>query len=398
VKKNQLSFFDVMKKAVIIIPTYNEAGTIEKTLWAIDEVIPNINNWEMEVLIVDDSSPDGTGKVVTEVGKKIPYVHLFTNAKKAGLGGAYLKGMAQAFGKMGADVIFEFDADLSHDPKKLPELLAKIDEGYDLVLGSRYVRGGSIPQDWGIHRKFLSVVGNVMIAAILTDFSIHDWTAGYRAITKKVYESVKDEMTGDSFAGYTFQIGFLHKTRRKGFRVAEVPIKFVDREVGESKLGMEYIKNTLLYITKVRINELIHHRLFKFIVVGGIGAVLQLSSLQLFRRFFPYQISYFLSVELAVLSNFIFSNIWTFADKAIGAAQIPFKFLQFNLTSFGSILIQQVLAFITENYIGLFALFTLPIISMEVDTGLVSAVVGILLGMFWNFFAYSRIIWRKKKK
>lgn len=387
-----------MKKAIIIIPTYNEAGTIEKTLLAVDEVLASIKNWEMEVLIVDDSSPDGTGKVVTNVSKKLPYVHLFTNAKKSGLGGAYLKGMAQAFGPMKADVVFEFDADLSHDPKKIPELLAKIDQGYDMALGSRYIPGGSIPEDWGWHRKFLSVFGNMLIATILTDFSIHDWTAGYRAITKKVYEAVKDEMTSESFAGYTFQIGFLHKTKRKGFTVAEVPIQFIDREVGESKLGMEYIKNTLLYIIKVRLKELMHHRIFRFVIVGGIGALIQLSTLQLFRRAFPYQLSYFFSVELAVLSNFIFSNLWTFADKAIGAAQIPFKFIQFNLASFGSILIQQILAFVTENFIGIFVLFTLPIITLKIDTGLVSAVVGILTGMFWNFFAYNTIIWKKKAK
>lgn len=386
-----------MKKAVIIIPTYNEAGGIEKTLHAVDAVVKHIKDWQMEVLIVDDSSPDGTGKVVAEVSKKIPYVHLLTNPKKSGLGGAYLKGMAHAFGPMKADVIFEFDADLSHDPKKIPELLAKIDQGYDLVLGSRYIKGGSIPQNWGLHRKILSVFGNILIATILTNFSIHDWSAGYRAITKKVYEAVKDEMTSESFAGYTFQIGFLHKTIRKGFKVTEVPIQFVDREVGESKLGMEYIKNTLLYIIKARINEIVHHRLFKFVIVGGVGAMIQLGTLQIFRRFFPYQLSYFFSVELAVLSNFIFSNIWTFSDNTIEMARIPGKFLQFNAASFGSILIQQALAFIVENFIGIFTLFTLPILAMKIDTGLVSAVVGILLGMFWNFFAYSRIIWKKKK-
>ncbi len=385
-----------MKTAIIIIPTYNEAKTIEKTLFAVDEVVKTIKNWQMLVLIVDDSSPDGTGKVVTSIGKKLSYVHLLTNPQKAGLGGAYLKGMAKAFGEMKADVVFEFDADLSHDPKKLPELLAKIDEGCDMVLGSRYIPGGSIPQNWGIHRKILSGFGNLLIASVLFDFSIRDWSAGYRAITKKVYEAVKGEMTQESFAGYTFQIGFLHKAKKKGFKVAEIPIHFVDREVGESKLGVEYIKNTLFYILKVRLQEIIQHRIFKFVIVGGIGAVVQLGSLQLIRRVFPYQVSYFLSVEMAVLSNFIFSNIWTFADKAISVVHIPGKFLQFNLASFGSIAIQQVLAFFVENFLGIFPLFTLPLLHISVDTGLVSAVVGILLGMFWNFFAYTRIVWKKK--
>lgn len=386
-----------MKKAVIIIPTYNESKTIERTVRAVDEQLSRISShWGVEILIVDDSSPDGTGNVVTSIGKELKYVHLLTNPKKAGLGGAYLKGMAKAFGDMNADVIFEFDADLSHDPKKIPNFLQKIDDGYDMVLGSRYISGGSIPDDWGFHRKFLSVVGNIIIMTILSDFSIRDWTTGYRAITKKVYESVKEEMGGDRFTGYTFQIGFLHKTVRKGFKIAEVPINFVDRTEGESKLGMEYIKNTLLYIIKVRIKEILHHRLFKFVMVGGLGAVVQLGSLQIFRRFLPYQLSYFFSVELAVLSNFIWSNLWTFSDRALSLVQIPWKFVQFNLASFGSILIQQVLAFIVENTVGLIPLFIVPFIGFEVDSGLFFAVVGILLGMFWNFFAYSRIVWKKK--
>lgn len=385
-----------MKTAIIIIPTYNEAKTIEKTLFAVDEVVKTIKNWQMMVLIVDDSSPDGTGKVVTSIGKKLSYVHLLTNPQKAGLGGAYLKGMAKAFGEMKADVAFEFDADLSHDPKKLPELLAKIDEGYDMVLGSRYIPGGSIPQDWGVHRKILSGFGNLLIAVVLFDFSIKDWSAGYRAITKKVYDAVKDEMTKESFAGYTFQIGFLHKAKKKGFKVAEIPIHFVDREVGESKLGVEYIKNTLLYILKVRLDEILHHRVFKFAAVGGFGAVVQLGSLQLLRLTLPYQLANFFSIELAVLSNFLLNNVWTFSDKKIALSEFPFKFIQFNLASFGSVLIQVALAFTVKNTLGIFPLFTLPVVNMTVDTGLVTAVVGILLGMFWNFFAYSKIVWKKK--
>jgi dolichol-phosphate mannosyltransferase len=297
---------------------------------------------------------------------------------------------------MKADVVFEFDADLSHDPQKLHEFLAKIDEGYDLVLGSRYISGGSIPNDWGWNRKFLSVVGNLVIMLVLTDFRIRDWTTGYRAIRKKVYDSIQEEMHSDRFSGYTFQIGFLHKTVRKGFKVAEVPINFVDRVNGHSKLGSEYIKNTLLYIMKVRIKEILEHRLFKFIVVGSFGAVVQLGSLSIFRKFFPYQLSYFFSVEMAVISNFIWSNLWTFSDRKLSPAQLPGKFIQFNLASAGSIVIQQVLAFAGETYIGFISLFTLPIINFEVDTGLMYAVLGILLGMFWNFFAYSKIIWKRK--
>ena len=388
-----------MKKAVIIIPTYNEAKTIEKTIDAIDEQQSKVPaSWKVEVLVVDDSSPDGTGEVVKKIGHKFSYVHLLTNPKKSGLGGAYLKGMGYAFGEKKADVIFEFDADLSHDPTKIPDFLKKIDEGYDMVLGSRYMPGGSIPADWGLHRKFLSVFGNMFIRFVLTDFRIKDWTTGYRALTKKVYEAVKAEMSNERFTGYTFQIAFLHSAKQKGFKITEVPFHFIDREVGESKLGAEYIKNNLIFIMKLRLKEILQHRLFRFVVVGGVGAVIQLGSLQLFRKAFPYQLAYFFSVELAVMSNFTWSNLWTFSDRALSAAQIPAKFFQFNLASFGSIAIQQALAFIVDNTIGeLIVIFVIPFIHFPVDAGIFFAVVGILLGMFWNFFAYNTIVWKKKK-
>lgn len=385
-----------MKKAVVIIPTYNERKNIDRTLTAVLGVFDTIKNWKMQVLVVDDTSPDKTYELVTARGKKDPRVHLLINPQKSGLGGAYLKGMAKAFTEMNADLIFEFDADLQHDPKRIPALLAKIDEGYDFVLGSRYIPGGSIPHTWSFVRKFLSVVGNIIIMVVLTDFRIRDWTAGYRAITRKVYDAVAAEMHGERFTGYTFQIGFLHKTVRKGFKVAEVPIHFADRTEGESKLGPEYIKNTLMYIFKVRLQEIITHRIFKFVIVGGIGAMIQLSTLQLYRLFLPYQLAFFLSIESAVVSNFVLNNLWTFADRKLKLPQIPLKFLQFNLASGGSILIQQAVAFIGQYGIGLFTLFTLPFISFTIDTGLIYAVVGILIGMFWNFFAYNRFVWKKK--
>lgn len=385
-----------MKQAIVIIPTYNERENVTNVIPLLLSVFKQINNWNLGILIVDDTSPDKTYEVVEELAEKHPQLHLLINKKKSGLGGAYLKGMEYAFGKLGADAVFEFDADLSHDATQIPEFLKRIDQGSDLVLGSRYVKGGGIPDDWGFHRKFLSVVGNIIIMTVLTDFSIRDWTTGFRAITKPVYEAVLPELNSERFTGYTFQIGFLHKAVRKGFKIAEVPFKFVDRTIGHSKLGPEYIKNTLLYIFKVRIQEIIHHRIFKFAMVGGIGALVQLTTLQLWRQFFPYQVAFFLGIECAVVSNFILNNLWTFADRKLSLAQIPVKFVQFNLASAGSILIQQAVALFGEFVIGLFALFTVPLINLTVDTGQIYAVLGILIGMFWNFFAYSRFIWRAK--
>ncbi len=395
-----------MPKAFVIIPTYNERENIAKVIPLLLSVFKDCRGWEMGIVVVDDTSPDKTYEVVEALTKKHAQIHLVLNKQKSGLGGAYLKGMAHAFGELKADVVFEFDADLSHDATRIPAFLQKIDEGYDLVLGSRYVTGGGIPADWGIHRKFLSVVGNLFIMTVLTDFRIRDWTTGYRAITRRVYDAVSPELHSEQFSGYAFQVGFLHKAVRKGFKVAEVPFVFVDRTIGHSKLGAEYIKNALFFILKVRIAEIMSSRIFKFVIVGGLGAMTQLISLQLFRNFIPglnligisaFQMATLLSIEAAVVLNFLLSNLWTFADRKLKVIEWPIKFIQFNIASMGSILIQFVLNTLGEKFIGLFALFTIPLTQFDVDTGLVFAVVGILVGMFWNFFAYSNLIWRAKK-
>jgi dolichol-phosphate mannosyltransferase len=383
--------------AIVIIPTYNERENIQKVIPLLVDVFTRITHWQMEILVVDDSSPDKTADIVSELQKKYKNVHLLVNQHKSGLGGAYLKGMEKAFGDLKADVVFEFDADLSHDPQKIPAFLSAIDQGADMVLGSRYIPGGGIPDDWGIHRKFLSVIGNIIIMVVLTDFRIRDWTGGYRAITKKVYQAVSPEMHSEKFSGYTFQIGFLHKAVKKGFKIKEVPFKFLDRTIGESKMGMEYIKNTLLYILKVRIKDILSHRVFKFLMAGGMGAMVQFIALALWRHVAPYQLAYFLAVECAVVSNFIINNVWTFADRKLKVAQLPGKFVQFNLASSGSIIIQQIIAFLGEKLIGTsLVLLILPIINFKIDTGMAFAVVGILIGMFWNFFAYNFFIWKKK--
>jgi dolichol-phosphate mannosyltransferase len=390
-----------MKQAVVIIPTYNERGNIEKTIAALLAVFKTITDWKMDVLVVDDTSPDKTYELVGEISQKHKQVHLYINKKKAGLGGAYLKGMEYAFSKLNADVVFEFDADLSHDPSKIPLFLKSIDAGSDMVLGSRYVPGGSIPQNWGLHRKILSVTANLIIMVVFTNFSIRDWTSGYRAITKKVYTAVHPLVQSDQFSGYAFQIGFLYHALRKGFKIdPNIPYHFVDREIGESKVGPEYIKNTLFFIFKMRLKEILQTKLFKFAFTGGIGALVQLTSLQIWWSMFAfsasrYEVANFLSIETAIFSNFLINNCWTFADTKIERADAPKKFLQFNLASAGSIIIQMLIAFSGKRLIGLFDMFTIPLVHLTINTGMIFAVIGILVGMTWNFFAYTHFIWKK---
>ena len=234
--------------------------------------------------------------------------------------------MKYAVEKLNPDIFFEFDADLSHDPKLVPQFLAKLEEGYDLVLGSRYIKGGAIPDNWGLKRKFYSVVGNMIIMFVLTDFSIRDWTTGYRAIRRYVYDKVHPLLGEERFFGYTFQIGFLHKAVRAGFKAGEVPLKFVDRTLGRSKLGAEYIKNTLIYIFKARFFELL--RFFKFAVVGSLGLVIQTALYWILGfgiKIVSPTVATILGGQLAILSNFILNNVWTFGDRKITSIPVLLK-------------------------------------------------------------------------
>ncbi len=390
------------KKAVIIIPTYNERENIAKIVPEIFSTVAKIANYQIEILVVDDTSPDKTYAVVEKMQKQFPHLHLLVNPKKSGLGGAYLKGMKEAFGSMRADYIFEFDADGSHDPQRLPAFFAKLDEGYDFVIGGRYRKGGSIDPNWPWLRKFYSVFGNFVIMLVLTDFRIGDWTSGYRAISKKVYQAVVKEMSGKRFSGYTWQIGFLHKAVRKKFKITEIPIHFVDRKIGQSKLGSEYIKNTLIYIFKARLTEIIHSRVFKFAITGGIGTLVQLLSFALMRKFIfissslgQIQMANFLSIELAIISNFIFNSCWTFADRKLDKKQILPKFFQFNFASGGSVIIQLLLMWLFVFFFGKGVFFEIgQLFTVYKET--LYQILGIFIALFINYYIYNHWIWKKQ--
>ena len=407
-----------ISRAVIITPTYNERPNIKRLIPAIARVFEQIEGWDMKLLVVDDSSPDGTADEVRQLQKKYKFVELLVNPQKCGLGGAYLRGMDQAFNKLGAEVVFELDADMSHDPKKIPAFLREIESGADMVLGSRYIAGGSIPANWGLHRKFLSVFGNFTIALILGSRAVRDWTTGYRAIRRSVYEKVHEDLSDEQFSGYTFQIGFLHKALRSGFKVTEVPFHFIDRTEGISKLGTEYIVNTLRYILIVRLRELLANRLIKFVIVGGIGFVVNLVFYHLFKSlelwtglrnllgiasqaelasvaFSDESLAVILGAEVAIISNYLWNNLWTFKDRQIvGVKKHLSKFLQFNLGSVGSVVIQYITMQVSVKLIGIFTLLTLA--GFQITSDNLYLVAGVLLGMIWNFTVYSRIIWRKK--
>lgn len=174
-------------KAIVITPTYNEKENVKKLIEILEnDVFPDIKNYEMGIIVADDNSPDGTADVVREIMKKYKNLHL-NSGPKHGLGAAYIRAMQYAIDDLNADIFIQIDADLQHDPLKLPLFLKKIDEGNDMVVGNRYSDGGSIPKSWPLKRKIFSISANLFVRILFMKFHIHDWTGGYRALKKEVF-------------------------------------------------------------------------------------------------------------------------------------------------------------------------------------------------------------------
>ena len=372
--------FSTNMKAVVILPTYNERDNIEQLLDRLRNAAQKITNHTLVYLVVDDSSPDQTGKIVTLYQKKYTDVYLLTG-KKEGLGKALLRGMTYAVEELNAQIIVQIDADLSHDPDVLPDFFKALDQGADFVVGSRYIPGGSIPGNWGIHRKIFSVVGNAIVRFGLGYPRVHDWTGGYRAYSKKYFDLARHEIS--KYSGYVFQIAFLHKSIQHGANIYEVPIQFTDRRFGHSKIApSEYIRNVLLYVARQRMRRLKHGHFGKFMVVGIIGFIINTIGLEAFVYLGLHPaLSSALGAELAIISNFTFNNKWTFKERSVHGMKKLHKFLQFNLTGCGAIVIQAITVWTGTHLLGResYRLFYM---------------LGILIAMFWNYTMYSKVIWK----
>jgi len=371
-------------KIVITIPTYNEVENIERLIEALESACQKLSHHEIMLLIVDDNSPDGTGKLVEKLQQKLKNITLLTGEKQ-GLGKAYLRGMDYATNKLKAEVVIEIDADFQHDPYAISKFIDKIDEGYDFVIGSRYIQGGSIPNNWSLFRKFLSRIGNLLVRFGLLTFSVHDWTSGYRAVKTWVYRNTREQLIG--FNGYTFQVAFLHNALLSKAKVVEIPIQFGERKYGKSKIGSEYVRNLIIYLAKTRIRETMTPRFLKFLVVGTIGFCINTLVLELLVRVgIRPSIAGATGAELAIISNFTLNNIWTFREQKITSIrQIPGKFIIFNLASFGSVVIQATSIEIGTRLFGM-------------TTYRLFYVLGVGIGLLWNYFMYNRVVWQTHKK
>jgi dolichol-phosphate mannosyltransferase len=231
--------------AVVIIPTYNECENIPILLPRVLEYA------DLSVLVVDDGSPDGTGDLVAAQAEHNERVHLIRRAGKQGLGTAYIAGFRYALAR-GAQYVFEMDADFSHDPRYLPDLLHAAQTSYDLVIGSRYVPGGGT-SDWGIGRQMISRGGN-LYARLILGLPLADMTGGFRCYRRRALEAVKLDRIRSN--GYSFQIEMAYRVHQAGLRVGEVPIIFPDRRVGASKMSKNIVFEALINVVKLRLGLL----------------------------------------------------------------------------------------------------------------------------------------------
>ena len=230
-------------RAVVCLPTYNERENVEPMLRALGDK-------DVRVLVVDDNSPDGTGEIADRLAQELPYVDVMHRDRKEGLGPAYLAAFGRALAD-GADLVLEMDCDFSHSPDDVPRLIAAAEDA-DLVLGSRYAPGGSIG-NWGVVRRFVSAGGS-LYARVLLGSSVRDLTGGFKCYRRAVLEAI--DLDAITSKGYAFQIETTYRAARAGFRVVEVPIHFVDREEGGSKMSRAIVAEAIWKVPALRLAAL----------------------------------------------------------------------------------------------------------------------------------------------
>lgn len=373
-------------KFVIIIPTYNEAGNVEKLSRLIEKEIETVSDHQVEILFVDGNSPDGTATVIKKLSSEFSNIHLLIEESKQGLGAAYIAGMGEAIKNLKADVIIEMDADFQHSPSDLKRFIVQIDAGADYVIGSRFSSGGSIPKDWSFHRKFLSIAGNLVSKILLNLPSITDYTTGFKASRVRGFLDQID-LNHLASRGFAYKIHLLSEMVDRGAKVREIPIAFANREKGISKMENNNPLDSLRVVLLIRIKK--SQRFIKFLGVGFIGLLINFFGLRLFVEIFKFHpaAANLIAAEGSIISNFYWNNRWTFADRKHEKSE---KFLQklfhFNLASaFGVVFIQTGLIFLLTFVFGkkMYVLFFF---------------VATFFLVIFNFTVYNKFIWPRARK
>ena len=361
-------------KVVMVIPTYNEGGNIGPLIEALQAQFKAIRH-EMSILIVDDHSPDGTAEVVRSLQPRYANLALI-EGEKAGLGSAYIRGYRHAMGVLGADVLFGMDADFSHKPEDVPRLLAEIDAGADFVIGSRYVRGGKISANWGPARRLNSRVGNFVARYVAGIYTVRDCTAGFRAIRTSLVRQIN--LAGLRVQGYAFLVALLHAATTAKARIVEIPVEFVDRQEGVSKLGLSDIIEFIINAWWIRLQS--SRTLAKFLIVGASGVVVNLGMFTLLLQFGVNKyIASPVAIELSIISNFLLNNYWTFRWRRVKSG-IRVKGLKFNVVSLASLAVSY------STFVGLSVAFPATAPQIHQFVGIIPAtLINYFLNSYWTF-------------
>lgn len=374
-------------RVVHIIPTYNEKENIARMIDKLESLGKKYSRWQTEIVVVDDCSPDGTADIVKKYKRKYSNVHLLTK-KKEGLGRALVTGYEYAMKKLEADVVIPNDADFQWEPGDYPKLMQKIEEGYDVVVASRHVKGGKVI-GWNFFRKINHELSNSLLAWWLAGVhEVNDHAGNFKAIrVKNVLEKVP--LSKMQNVGFSFQLHILYELSKVGARFTEVPVVFRERKLGQSKIGLNryYLRDVIEYIRNsifIRIDR--SNRFFKYVVVGGAGFIIQtiIAKMGVNIALNP-GIAVSLGAEGAIISNFLMNNSWTFSHKKITGLRQISKFLQFNLVSVGAIIIQGVVVGIGTYFFGRSTWFIFMVASI------------IFIVIPYSYFIYNRFIWKTHK-
>lgn len=379
-------------KVVAIIMTYNERENIGPMLEAWLKIARENPKYSFEVLVADGNSPDGTGEVVKKYGEEHDNIHLLSS-QRLGMGKELINAYRYAMDKLGAEVVIPIDVDFQFDPFLAPKLLAKIGEGYDVIIASRKVPGGGSDFNW--FRKLTNFVSDTLLAYYWAGIKeVKDHAGLFKAIrVRGVLDKI--DLGNIDVVGFSVNMKTIYELSKVTDKFYEVPAFFGKRRAGqETTVGLKSMKWFIKYVfeaisqtTRIRLER--SQRFFKFAVVGFIGYLINASTLYLFANVFKLAewLSWGLSTEMAIISNFTLNNLWTFrVEKIKGVSNLFKKFLQFNGTSAGALLIQTVVGTLGTFFFGAqYRQLLLPFII-------------VFLVLPYNYFMYTHVIWGKGKK
>ena len=371
-------------KITVIIPTYNEGENIKILIPQLLEVFKDFKNYDFSILVVDGNSKDGTVKEVKTFMKEHKNIFLIEEESKSGLGSAYIKGFEYSMSKIHSDYVVEMDADLQHSPKDLAKMIKKLKDGYDLILGSRYVEGGSIPKEWGFSRKFISYFGSFFARVVLRIFKIKDFTTGLK-ITRVKGVLDKIDFNKIKSKGFAYKMDLLTRMYDMKVKFTEVPINFGLRDRGSSKMEQRNLRDSLKVVLEFGIER--NRNFIKFLIVGFGG---------LFIDYFVFSFSFFvlhindytkfISGFSAMIFTFTMNNFFSFKErkKTKISEFIPYASLY--------ILSSSIPIFVGQQIID----YTRSIFGKDLIAINIAFFIGIFIGLVWNYTVYSKIIWRKR--